>query len=180
MCADCYDYRAAVLFNTVAGQLWRRFTTYLPRHLARLGGTTQKEFRELVRVRFVKVAEYQARGVVHFHALVRLDATADGYQPPDPEWTTDFLCEAITAAAAQATALAPVPGTGRGLLLRFGPQTDTRPLHGHQGARSPATPSRTTSPSTPPRPPTPPACPHPGSAVFTRFAPCAARPTSSG
>ena len=36
-----------------------------------------------MRVRFVKVAEYQARGVVHFHAIIRLDAnTDDGYAPP--------------------------------------------------------------------------------------------------
>ena len=35
---DCYDYTAAVLFNAYAGDLWRRFTTYLPRHLARLPG----------------------------------------------------------------------------------------------------------------------------------------------
>src|ERR1700722_19801303 len=69
-----HDQRAAVLFNAVAGDLWRRFITYLPRHLAALGGVTQREFRQLVKVRFVKVAEYQARGVVHFHSLIRLDA----------------------------------------------------------------------------------------------------------
>jgi hypothetical protein len=42
MCSDCYDYEAAVLFNAHAGDLWRRFVTYLPRHLARLAGVTQK------------------------------------------------------------------------------------------------------------------------------------------
>ena len=76
MCPDCYDYTAAVLFNACAGELWRRFTTYLPRHLARRLGITQKRLRALVRVRYVKVAEYQARGVVHFHAVIRLDAPA--------------------------------------------------------------------------------------------------------
>ena len=60
MCGDCYDYQAAVLFNAHAGHLWRRFTTYLPRHLARLAGITQKQLRDLVRVRYVKVAEWQA------------------------------------------------------------------------------------------------------------------------
>jgi len=29
LCPDCYDYEAAVLFNMHAGDLWRRFTTYL-------------------------------------------------------------------------------------------------------------------------------------------------------
>ena len=42
MCPDCYDYETAVLFNAYAGDLWRRFITYLPRHLARLAGVTQK------------------------------------------------------------------------------------------------------------------------------------------
>ena len=45
MCGDCYDYQAAVLFNACAGDLWRRFTTYLPRHLARLAGVTGRELR---------------------------------------------------------------------------------------------------------------------------------------
>jgi hypothetical protein len=103
MCGDCYDYRAAVLFNAAAGELWRRFTTYLPRHLARLGGISQKQFRELVKVRFVKVAEYQARGVVHFHALIRLDASTGTCAPPDPEWTTERLETAVKAAAVQAS-----------------------------------------------------------------------------
>jgi hypothetical protein len=43
--AHCYDYEAAVLFNFHAGELWRRFTTYLPRHLARLAGVTGKRLR---------------------------------------------------------------------------------------------------------------------------------------
>src|ERR1017187_6266811 len=51
LCRDCYDYEAAVLFNARAGDLWRRFTTYLPRHLARLAGLTQKALRDACRVR---------------------------------------------------------------------------------------------------------------------------------
>jgi hypothetical protein len=77
LCRDCYDYQAAVLFNACAGDLWRRFTTYLPRHLARLAGLTQKQLRALASVRYVKVVEYQARGVVHFHAIIRLDAPGE-------------------------------------------------------------------------------------------------------
>ena len=87
MCPDCYDYDAAVLFNAYAGDLWRRFVTYLPRQLARRLGITQKWLRGLVRIRFVKVAEYQARGVVHFHAVIRLDATGEDYQPRPPAST---------------------------------------------------------------------------------------------
>jgi Replication initiator protein, pSAM2 len=71
-----------VLFNAYAADLWRRFITYLPRHLARRLDITQKLLRSLARIRFVKMAEYQSRGVVHFHAVIRLDASGDGYQPP--------------------------------------------------------------------------------------------------
>ena len=100
MCGDCYDYEAAVLFNAYAGDLWRRFITYLPRRLARLAGVTQKTLHDQLRIRFVKVAEYQARGVVHFHAVIRLDAPGENYQSPPAGYTAALLCDAIDQAAA--------------------------------------------------------------------------------
>ena len=127
MCPGCYDYERAVLFNAGAGKLWQRFLTYLPRRLARQAGIRVKDARQLVKARFVKVSEYQARGVVHFHAVIRLDAsTKDEYAPPGPLWTADLLKTAVELAAAQASALFPVGKTGRAVLLRFGPQTDVR------------------------------------------------------
>ena len=122
MCGDCYDYEAAVLFNAYAGDLWRRFTTYLPRHLARRLGITQKHLRELVRIRYVKVAEYQARGIVHFHTVIRLDAPGDDYQPPPGRYTAAMLCDAIGQAATVTVV------TGSAVRLSFGPQTDARPI----------------------------------------------------
>jgi hypothetical protein len=138
MCADCYDYTAAVLFNAHAGELWRRFTTYLPRHLARQAGLTLTAFRDLARIRYVKVAEYQARGVVHFHAVIRLDGLQGEWQPP-PGWlTADLLAAAVTASAAAVAIVAgpcdATPGVPV-LRLRFGPQTDVRPVR-HGGALS--------------------------------------------
>ncbi len=126
MCQDCYDYTSAVLFNAYAGDLWRRFITYLPRHLARLSGITQKTLLSQVRIRFVKVAEYQARGVVHFHAVIRLDAPGEDHQPPPPAYTADLLCDAIDQAAA-AVAL-PIDRDGQVVTLGFGVQTDARPV----------------------------------------------------
>jgi hypothetical protein len=133
MCPDYYDYQAAVLFNAYAGDLWRRFVIYLPRHLARLAMVTQKTLRAQVRIRFVKVAEYQARGVVHFHAVIRLDAPGEDYQPPPGRYTADLLCDAIRQATA-AVAL-PAEHDGQTVRLTFGaPQgTDTRVIrHGSQ------------------------------------------------
>jgi hypothetical protein len=130
LCPDCYDYTAAVLFNAYAGDLWRRFTTYLPRSLARLAGLTQKRLRALVRVRYVKVAEYQARGVVHFHAVIRLDAPGDDHQPPPARFTTSLLCDAIAqAAVAVAITVGPdIDSAWSALTLRFGGQIDTKPI----------------------------------------------------
>jgi hypothetical protein len=127
MCPDCYDYEAAVLFNLHAADLWRRFTTYLPRHLARLAGVTGKKLRAELRIRYVKVAEYQARGVIHFHAVIRLDAhTVDGFLPPPARYDAAVLCDAI-ALAAKAVRL-DVPGSGPRIRLGFGPELDRRPV----------------------------------------------------
>ena len=63
MCPDCYDYMGHVPFNALAPELWRRFVIYLPRQLARLAGITQRQLAREVRVRFVKVTEYQHRAV---------------------------------------------------------------------------------------------------------------------
>jgi hypothetical protein len=133
MCPDCYDYQAAVLFNAHAGALWRRFTTYLPRHLARLAGVTQKELRSAVRIRYVKVGEYQARGVIHFHAVIRLDAPGEDYQPPPGRYTAGLLCDAITAAAGAVSLLAPAGPASPAVRLGFGPQTDARPIRHRDG-----------------------------------------------
>ena len=127
LCGDCYDYEAAVLFNLHATALWRRFTTYLPRHLARLAGVTQKQRRRELSIRFVKVAEYQARGVVHFHAVIRLDAnTKEGFAPPPARYTAALLCDAI-ALAARAVRI-DAPGSGPHIRLGFGRELDTRPI----------------------------------------------------
>jgi hypothetical protein len=67
LCTACFDYEGAVAWNNVLGELWRRTTIYLPRQLAALLGVTQKRLHELVRVSYVKVAEYQTRGLVHVH-----------------------------------------------------------------------------------------------------------------
>ena len=131
MCPHCYDYQAAVLFNACAADLWRRFTTYLPRQLARLLGITQKNLRTLARIRFVKVAEYQARGVVHFHAVIRLDAPGEDYQAPPPGITAEALCDAIALAAAAAALV--IEHQDQAVRLGFGAQTDTRIIRrGHE------------------------------------------------
>ncbi|NEB91062.1 replication initiator [Streptomyces bauhiniae] len=94
-----YDYAGAVLFNAHAGALWARFTIYLRRELAARLGLTQKAARAVLRISFAKVAEYQKRGLVHFHAVIRLDGPDGNTAPPPPSATVAVLTDAIRAAA---------------------------------------------------------------------------------
>ncbi|MHC5906282.1 replication initiator, partial [Streptomyces sp. S6] len=85
----------AVLFNAHASTLWARFTTYLRREIAAELGMTQKAARAVLRVSFAKVAEYQQRGLVHFHAVIRLDGPDGTIQPPPPYATVAVLSDAV-------------------------------------------------------------------------------------
>jgi hypothetical protein len=80
LCFDCYDYEGQVLHNALTPELWRRMSIYVPRHLARVLGVTQAELKRQLRVSYVRVAEFQRRGAIHLHVVVRLD-TADGNYP---------------------------------------------------------------------------------------------------
>jgi len=107
ICPDCYDYRGAVLHNAHTPELWRRTTIYLHRQLAGVLGLTQAETRKVVRLSFCRVAEYQRRGVVHLHAIVRadgLDARPDdgpnnGHHDALPPVSEDELTMACLRAA---------------------------------------------------------------------------------
>jgi hypothetical protein len=70
--------------------------------------TAKRQLGSLVRVRYVKVAEYQERGVVHFHAVIRLDAPGEDYQPPAERFTADLLADAIRDAAAAVRLVQPL------------------------------------------------------------------------
>ncbi len=124
---DTYDYEAAVLWNAHAGVLWRRFSTYLRREVAKRAGLSQRRFRQHARVSFAKVAEYQKRGAVHFHAVIRLDGSGGGDTAP-PAWATaDLLTDAIRAAAAKVRIDGPVID-GRPHTFTFGRQLDVRTI----------------------------------------------------
>jgi hypothetical protein len=95
------------------------------------GGTVRGELRGLVRVSFAKVSEYQRRGAVHFHAIIRLDAATNCgcsacVSPPPAEFTAELL-EAAVRKAAEAVAIAcPAVDEDQGVTLtaRWGEQLD--------------------------------------------------------
>jgi hypothetical protein len=132
LCPRCYQSGAQVLWNALAGRLWSRTTIYLYRALAQLVGLTEGELRRLVRVSFAKVAEYQKRGAVHFHAIFRLDAATDcgcpSYVPPPSPFTAELLERAVRRAAASVAVSCPALDEDQGVTLvaRWGEQLDVR------------------------------------------------------
>ncbi|MGW4542822.1 replication initiator protein RepSA [Streptomyces chartreusis] len=130
---NAYDYAGAVLFNNHAGDLWHRFVNRLRREIAAQVGITQKAFKEVARLSYGKVAEFQKRGAVHFHAVIRIDGP-DGPDTAPPSWaSTELLTRAIRAAAAHPYVTAEVParqaaGIPHGWKLRWGRQLDIRPI----------------------------------------------------
>ncbi|SDJ38731.1 hypothetical protein SAMN05421869_110126 [Nonomuraea jiangxiensis] len=98
------------------------------RHLAKLGGLFLKDLREHLTLSFAKVAEYQRRGVIHFHAVIRLDGPG-GPEAPPPLWATaDALTQAIQHAAKAVSASAPAYADQPERALRWGDQLDIRPI----------------------------------------------------
>ncbi|MFF3469132.1 replication initiator [Streptomyces sp. NPDC002619] len=128
LCPRCYDYAGAVLWQAQSGGLWHRFVLELRREIARTVGLSRGKFSESARVSYAKVADYQRRGLVHFHAVIRLDG-AEGANSTPPGWaTTALLSAAVRGAAERVRLLAP----GRDIVgpreLRFGEQIDVRPI----------------------------------------------------
>jgi hypothetical protein len=132
ICVECFDHEGAVVWNNALGELWRRtIPVYLPRTLAHELGITQARLRELVRVSYAKVAEYQRRGLVHLHAVIRLDRAMPTYRsedvrPPDGRFTVELLEDAIRETVA--TVSAPLPDDLGGGRIRWGDELDARPL----------------------------------------------------
>ncbi|MEV4334072.1 replication initiator protein RepSA [Streptomyces sp. NPDC049597] len=125
-----YDYAGAVLFNNHAGELWQRFTTRLRREIAARAGLTQRELKDVLRVSYGKVAEFQKRGAIHFHAVIRLDGP-DGPDTAPPSWATvQLLDDSIRAAVAHSYTSITVPAAGDQPCrpFRWGTQLDIRPV----------------------------------------------------
>jgi hypothetical protein len=114
LCMGCWDYAGAVLFNAHASELWRRTRIRIYRELAGLVGLSERALKQQVSVQYVKIAEYQRRGLVHFHALIRLDAARPPavqrlgvpwrlphhITPPPKHYTVELLAHAVRNAIA--------------------------------------------------------------------------------
>jgi hypothetical protein len=116
---DCYDYSAAIVWNAHAPELWRRTTIAIRRRLDKLA----KAHGTRVKLSYAKVAEFQRRGLIHFHAVFRLDGHDPVHPersvPPGPAFTAEVLAEVIQQG---------VRGTGAEMPADLGVNRDQRAL----------------------------------------------------
>ncbi len=128
VCPDCYDYPGAVAFNWAAPELWRRFTIALKRRLAARLGVTETRLGKRVRVSYAKVAEFQRRGVVHFHAIIRIDGAGDDYPAVDLAGLDEAGVAAVIRSSVGDVAVTAATGEASQVTLGFGEQIDIRPI----------------------------------------------------
>ena len=129
LCPGCYDVEAQVLWNALAPELWRRTTIAVYRALGRLVGLQESELRRLIRISYAKVAEFQRRGAVHFHTVIRLDAATECRCPeclaPPPEgFTAELLEDALRLAVPVVRVPCPALDDGPDRYARWGDQLD--------------------------------------------------------
>lgn len=132
VCPDCYDWNSAVVWQWWAPELWRRTTISLRRGLAASLGVSERELRRVASLQYAKVAEHQARGLIHFHALIRLDGP-DGPGSLAP-LDGDPLARIVTdAARATSFIVAGVDQDDPDRTLAWGQQLDVRVVRdGHR------------------------------------------------
>jgi hypothetical protein len=103
MCERCFDYRGAVLWNEAVARLWTRTLQEARREAGKIAGVRRPELERSVRLSFLKAAEFQRRGLVHVHGIVRADGVGDG-TPPPPEWlSSSVLVKAFGRSALRST-----------------------------------------------------------------------------
>jgi hypothetical protein len=118
------------VWNHHAGELWRRTKQHAERHLNQLA---RQRGLPKVRLSHGKAAEYQARGAVHFHILLRLDGIdpdqPDAITPPPDGITVEDITAAVTLAATTITHTTPVhPDMPGGWPIAWGGQHEIRPI----------------------------------------------------
>lgn len=168
LCPGCYDYTTHVVWQWHAPELWRRFVIRLRRRVAHLLGVRESKLGSVATVQYAKVAEYQVRGAVHFHALIRLDGprTAEGFAPAPADLDRSALAAEVRCAARDVSYLSrrrratttPAGSCDSGVSSMSEscahPDATTTPTRPSAPSRSPAT-----SPSTRPREPATPSSP---------------------
>jgi len=122
LCDECFDWVGTVLWNAAASRLWNRTIERVRRLLASERGIGVAALRKQVAIEYLRVAETQRRGLVHFHVVLRTDGPKNATQPPP--WLTSALFEQVLRRAVATTA---VP-TGFGTSAWWGSQLELADL----------------------------------------------------
>jgi len=131
LCWECFDYEGLIIWNALASSLWSRTTTYLRRAVARSTVLDELELNRRPSIAYARIIEYQRRGAIHVHAVIRLDLT--GERPSETvrlraNRATDALTSAVMAAAGAASVPYPGPWADSHGSARWGSQIDVRPV----------------------------------------------------
>lgn len=130
LCVECFDYIGALLWNAHVPLLWVRTSRLLYRAVAAAGNRSEAETRAAIRLSYVKVVEFQRRGLVHFHVVLRADG-AGGPSDPPPPWLDAMVLDAAVRKAARSAHVAVPSTTGTTLgRARWGRQIDVRHFTG--------------------------------------------------
>lgn len=125
LCSDCFDYTRAVIWNAHATELWRRTTIGIRRQLSKAIRVDSLHFADHARVSYAKVVEYQDRGLVHLHIVIRLDGPTGPADPP-PKVLTPERFEAAVVRACQRTHVSYPTTEGVTGEIQWGQQIDVR------------------------------------------------------
>jgi hypothetical protein len=125
-----------VLFNLSVSELWRRTSIYILRTLGELAGMSVRAVSRYVRLSYIKVVEFQRRGSVHLHAVVRIDGASKGLAPPPAPFDSERLARAVVLAVGKVHA--PVAGENgpEARRVRWGSQIDVAPITEAANGRS--------------------------------------------
>lgn len=107
LCDFCYRFADAVLWNAESSRLWNRTFEQIRRRLATHLGVRFEELAQHARLNYLKVAEFQRRGLAHFHVVLRLDGPGEPFSPPPPELTTELLASIIHGVAKEFSVTGP-------------------------------------------------------------------------
>jgi hypothetical protein len=132
LCIQCFNYEGQVLWNAHAPELWRRSTIAIRRALAHEAGVSTREIDKVVRLSYFRVAEYQRRGALHFHVVMRLDGFCEDREhfPAPPQDFTSEVFEVAVRRASQAAWAPCVTGDGNSAHVRWGSQVEVRAISG--------------------------------------------------
>lgn len=129
---EAYRYDEQAAWNHLAPTLWKRTVQAVRRRFARELGVPRNRLRDVAQVRFVKACEFQRRGVVHFHVVIRVDGPGDpGTEPPTR--CNAAMLEGIVRSAVREIELQPAE---LDFPIRWGREIEVIPLEGGEVGRA--------------------------------------------